>query len=111
MPFRNPILSRRRRKARASCWRVWRNRFPKTDAVENAETVVKMNRKNPQAAFVGVFTAPPPPLMEQTKSPLFLLSRRQSCRTKAGDLAKLQTRDYERRCGTIGLTQRAIGAV
>ena len=69
--------------------------IPKNGGVENAETVVNMNRKNPQAAFVGVFTAPPPPLMEQTKSPLFLLSRRQSCRTKAGDLAKLQTRDYE----------------
>ena len=70
--------------------------IPETDAVENAETVVKMNHENPQAAFVGVFAAPPPPLMETTKSPLFLLSGSQTCRDKAGELAELSDSDFER---------------
>ena len=74
--------------------------IPKTGAPEDAETVVKMNHKNPQSAFVGVFAAPPPlpplpPKNKRKKSPLFLLSRRQNCRKKATDLAKLQARDYE----------------
>ena len=70
--------------------------IPETDAVENAETVVKMNHENPQAAFVGVFAAPPPPSMETTKSPLFLLSGSQTCRGKAGELAELPDSDFER---------------
>ena len=70
--------------------------IPETDAVENAETVVKMNHENPGAAFVGVFAAPPPPSMETTKSPLFLLSGSQTCRGKAGELAELSDSDFER---------------
>ena len=87
--------------------------IPETKKPETSDTVIAMaqepeNRENPRAAFVGVFAAPPPPpppsmektklpppSMEKTKSPLFLLTGRQSCRTKAGDLAKLQERDYE----------------
>ena len=70
--------------------------IPETGAIENAETVVNMNRKNPQAAFVGVFVAPPPPSMETTKSPLFLLSGNQTCRRKAGELVELSDSDFER---------------
>ena len=72
--------------------------IPETDAVETAETVVNMNRKNLQAAFEGVFVAPPPPSMETKKSPLsspLLLSEKKNCHTKADILTKLQTRDYE----------------
>ena len=63
-------------------------------AIETAETVVNINRKNPQAAFVGVFAAPPPPPMKKTKSPLFL-SEKEYCHTKAVDLAELRERDYK----------------
>ena len=70
--------------------------IPETGAVEDAETVVNMNHENPQAAFVGVFAAPPPPSMETTKSPLFLLSGSQTCRDKAGELAELSDSDFER---------------
>ena len=71
---------------------------PKT---ETSDTVVDMakereNRKNPRAAFVGVFAAPPPPSMETTKSPLFMLSGSQTCRSKAGELAELSDSDFER---------------
>ena len=69
--------------------------IPKTGAVEDAETVVKMNHENPQAAFVGVFAAPPPPSMEKTKSPLFLLSGTQTCRGKAAELAELSDSDFK----------------
>ena len=73
------------------------SKAPKLETSDTAGDMAKEreNRKNPRAAFVGVFAAPPPPSMEKTKSPLFLLSGRQSCRTKAGDLAKLQERDYK----------------
>ena len=70
--------------------------IPKNGGVENAETVVNMNHENPQAAFVGVFVAPPPPSMETTKSPLFLLSGNQTCRGKASELAELSDSDFER---------------
>ena len=74
--------------------------IPKTGAPEDAKTVVKMNRKNPQSAFVGVFAAPPPlplpPKKKRKKSPLFLLSGSQTCRGKASELAELPDSDFER---------------